>query len=215
MGETITAGTSIRYKPISDDFGSCTIYAYQDKLLHAITGCRGTWKLTGENGKFLTFDWDVKGLYAGVVDSSPPSAAYSTIDPPVALAAAFSIGGYSPILEKLELDISNTIAERKSINSTNGIMECMITGRSPQGSFDPEAVLEATHPFWGNWEDATSLALSIGPIGSTAGNKISIAAPKVQYKDPTYGDRDGILTYSIPFAMAGDAGDDELTIIFE
>jgi hypothetical protein len=158
--------------------------------------------LTGENGKFLTFDWDVKGLYAGVVDSSPPSAAYSTIDPPVALAAAFSIGGYSPILEKLELDISNTIAERKSINSTNGIMECMITGRSPQGSFDPEAVLEATHPFWGNWEDATSLALSI-------------AAPKVQYKDPTYGDRDGILTYSIPFAMAGDAGDDELTIIFE
>jgi len=99
-----------------------------------------------------------------------------------------------------------------SSDLATGIVGMTISGRSPQGSFDPEAVVEATHAFWNEWELATAVALNIGPLGASAGNIVQIAAPKVQYREISYGDRNGQLTYQIPIALAMNAGDDELTI---
>jgi hypothetical protein len=51
-------------------------------------------------------------------------------------------------------------------------------------------------------------------VGTTAGNVIEITAPAAQYKDITYGDRDGQLAYTIPLALGMVNGDDELQITF-
>ncbi|MEN6477855.1 MAG: phage tail tube protein, partial [Rectinema sp.] len=212
MSETVTASTSIVYAPVSSGFESVTLYVYKDGLCHKILGCRGTFRLSLEVGQYPVLEWTFYGLYAAPTDTTPGAQTFSTVKPNPILGAGLSIGGYSPVATKLELDLNNTVTPRKSLNSPAGIVGFEITGRSPQGSFDPEATTEATNPFWAKWEAADALALAVGPIGATAGNIINIGAPKLQYRELSYGDRDGTLTYTIPFALAMNAGDDELTI---
>ncbi|MEN6485541.1 MAG: phage tail tube protein [Syntrophobacteraceae bacterium] len=212
MSETVTAATSIVYAPVSSGFESVALYVYRDGIFHKTLGCRGTFRINLEAGRFPVVEWKFYGLYASPADASPAAQTFSGVNPAPILAAALSIGGYSPIAERIELDIDNRITARKSLNSASGIAGFEITGRTPRGSFDPEAVAESTCPFWSRWENAAAQPLAIGPIGAAPGNILSIAAPKVQYREIDYGDRDGLLTYRVPFALAMNSGDDELTI---
>jgi hypothetical protein len=214
MSETVTASTSIVYAPVSTGFESATLYVYKDGIFHKVTGCRGTFSIDLSVGKYGEVTWDFTGIYVSPVDATPTAQTFSSVTPPTVLSAALSIGGYSPIAERLQVSLNNQIAARKSMNSATGILEQVITGREPSGSFDPEAVLEATNAFWSQWENATARALTCGPIGSSSGNMITIEAPKIQYQDITYADRNGVLTYECPFSLAMNTGDDELTITF-
>lgn len=212
MSEVVTEETSIVYQPVSTGIESCTLYVYKDGICHKVSGCRGTFKLTGEVGKYMVVEWTFNGLYVSPVDLAPGAQTFSAVKPPLVLGGSFTIGAYAAVLTKVEIDIGNTVSQRKSINEANGIASFEITARSPQGSIDPEVVAEETYAFWQKWEEAAAAALNLGPLGAVSGNIVTIAAPKVQHKDQTYSDRDGMLAYSIPFALAGNAGDDELVI---
>jgi len=212
MLETVNAGVSIVYSPVYASFESCTLYVYKDGIFHKITGCRGTFKLNFEVGKYATVSWQFSGLYNDPADASPGAQTFSSVVPVPVLGASLSIGAYAAVAEKLEIDLNATLAPRRSLNAANGIVEWIIANREPQGSFDPETVTEATHTFWANWKAATALALNIGPIGTASGNIVTVAAPKCQYKEISYQDRSGVLAYQVPFALGMNAGDDELTI---
>jgi len=213
MSETINAGVDVVYTPASGGFSSCTLHVYRDRLFHKITGCRGSVKLIVEVGRPALAEWKFKGLYDAPADASVSAPVFSAILPPVAAPAGFTIGGFEPVAEKLELDLNNTLAERKSMAAANGVAGFEITGRKPQGSFDPETVVEATHPFWGNWASAAPLALNLS-MGSAEGNRFSIEAPALQYRDFSSEDRDGRALYQVPFSLATDNSDDELVIRF-
>lgn len=212
MNETVTASTSIVYAPVSANFESVALYVYRDGLFHKTLGCRGTFKINLEVGKYPTVEWKFQGIYAPPVDAVPSVQTFSNINPTPVISAAFSIGNYSAVAEKIEIDINNKVTARRSLNSSSGIVGFEITGRNPRGSFDPEAVTEATHAFWNKWETAATQPLAIGPVGTVAGNILSIAAPKVQYREMNYDERDGVLTYRVPFSLAMNSGDDEMTI---
>lgn len=214
MGETVVASTSITYAPISTGFKSVTLYVYKDGIFHKITGARGSFKLNLEAGKYGVVEWNFKGLYNTPVDATPTAQTFSGVVPPSFLSAAATVGGYSPIFEKIDIDMANSFSTRKNANSASGITEQVITGREPKGSFDPMTVTEATHAFWGNWSSGAAIALNVGPLGGTSGNTIQITAPKMQYQDITYGDKSGDLSYNIPFALNMNTGDDELSIVF-
>ncbi len=212
--ETITANTSIKWEPVSTGFESATLYVYKDGLFHKCTGCRGSVKILGEVGKYYELEFTMRGLYNAVVDATPTAQTFSTVVPPVALGVnSFTVGStpYAPIIERVEIDMANTLAPRRNMNSASGIVEQVITGRNPVGSFDPEAVLEATHPFWANWSAATALPMTL-TAGSASGNTITITAPKLQYREIEYADKDGTLTYNVPFSLAMNSGDDEIII---
>ena len=212
FSEVVNAGVSIVYAPVSASFESCTLYVYKDGIFHKVTGCRGTCVMTFEIGKFPTVKWTFKGIYVSPADSSPAAQTFSDVEPPVILGTVLTVGGYGPCVEKLEISLNNNLAPRKCMSAASGITEWLITGRDPNGSFDPEAVLEATEDFWAKWESAEAFALALGPIGSDAGNIIEVDAPAMQYKEIAYGDRNGLLTYQIPFGLAMNTGDDELQI---
>lgn len=212
MSETVTANTSIVYAPVSAGFESCAIYVYMDGIFHKILGCRGSFKLNFEVGKYPTVEFTMKGLYASPTDAAPGAQTFLVTKPVPVLSAGFSFGGYSAVATKLEIDINNDVKERKSLNSSSGIIGFEIVGRQPQGSFDPETVLEAAHPFWANWEDAVARILNIGPIGTEEGNILTVNCPKTQLRDMTYADRNGVMAYTVPIALAMSQGDDELTI---
>ena len=50
--EAVVASTSVTYTPRSAGFESATIYFNNDGIRHVLTGCRGTFKLTGGTGRF-------------------------------------------------------------------------------------------------------------------------------------------------------------------
>ncbi|MEN6439776.1 MAG: phage tail tube protein [Syntrophobacter sp.] len=213
MAETVNAGAEIVYMPASGGFGSCTLYVYRDRLFHKVTGCRGSVKIIVEAGRAVIAEWKFKGLYDSPADASPLTPVFSAILPPCAAPAGFTINGFEPVAEKLELDLNNIIAGRKNMTAANGIAGFEITGRKPQGSFDPEAVVETAHPFWGNWANAASLALNLS-MGTSDGNRFSIEAPALQYRDFSSEERDGRALYQVPFSLATDNSDDELVIRF-
>lgn len=211
MSETVNADTNIVYAPVSAGFESCTLYVYRDRLFHKVTGCRGSFRIAAEAGKPVMVEWKLKGCYLSPTDAASSVPVFGGLLPPIAAGAGFTVGDYSPVTEKLEIDINNTLAERKNIAAQNGIAGFEITARKPRGSFEPEAVAEATHPFWNNWENGTPLALSL-TVGTAAGNRFRIEAPALQYSEIDYADRDGRAVYRVPFLLAMNDGDDELTI---
>lgn len=215
MAETVVASTRIAYAPVSTGFESATLWVYKDSIYHKINGWRGDFTITYEVGKYGVIKFEGQGFYVAPTDASPSAQTFSSVVPPVALSAGLTLDTTtyaSASVEKIEFKMGNKLAQRKSMNSDSGLTEILIHGRDPGGSFDPEAVTEATYPFWSKWSAATAIALNLGPIGSTSGNIITIGAPKMQLNDLVYGDRNGILTYDVPFSLAGNAGDDELTI---
>ncbi|MCE5334268.1 MAG: hypothetical protein LLG06_06730 [Desulfobacteraceae bacterium] len=213
MSETVGSETGIAYAPVSTGFESCTLYVYRDRIFHKVTGCRGSFSIVIEAGKPAMAEWKFKGIYVSPADADPAAQTFSSVLPPIAAGANFSIGGYSPVVQKFTVDINNSIAERRSISSGNGIAGFEITGRKPQGSFDPEVVAEASHPFWSNWESAAPLEASL-LVGTTAGNRFTIGAPALQYREISYTDKDGRSVYQVPFSLAMSGGDDELTLRF-
>ncbi len=213
MDETVDAGVSVTYAPVSSAFPSVTIYFYRDGLLHKMLGCRGSWSLDLGVGRFGVITWNFSGTYATPTDTTLVSGTYNATAPPVFLDAGLTLGSYSPIFTQLSLAMNNTIAQRRDANEADGLQGYEITGRSPSGSIDPEAVLIATKDFWSLWEDGTKEALS-GVAGSTAGNICTISVPKAQYDSLAYADRDGIATYNLPFTCCLDSGDDEISLAF-
>lgn len=214
FAETIIPATSVAYDPSSASFSSGTFYAYRDGILHKFLGARGTADFDLPVGKYGLAAWKLQGLYVPVADAALVAGTYNATLPPVIVSAAFSVGGYSAVATKLAISLANELAFRKDLNSANGIREILITGWAERGgSFDPEAVLEATHPFFGNWAAGVQAALTV-TIGSAAGNRCVVTGPKLQYKSISPADRDKLYAYEIPFRLAGDAGDDEAKFLF-
>lgn len=211
---TLNAAVSVVYDPASDGLKSVTLYVYADGLLHKILGCVGSVSANMVVGQIPTLQWTFKGLYQAPTDVAIPGGAVFNAEIGVPfLNAAFTTDAYAAIVQALTWDMANEIARRDSINEVEGVKGFLISGRDTQGSFNPEAVDEATHPFWGDWKSGVQHALT-ATVGSVAGALIDITAPKAQYREVNYGNRSAVRVYDIPMTLPQDAGDDEIQLKF-
>ncbi len=214
--ETLVVSTSAAYDPVSENFDSLSIYFHRDGIQHKIIGARGT-KLQAvlNRREFGVINWTFQGLYAGPADVAYPSPTYNATLPPRVVGATFTMGGYSPIASRLEINIDNKVGVKDDINSADGILEVILGAdkREVKGSFDPEVVALATKDFWSEWEAGTEQALSC-LVGATAGNKYTISGAKCVYDEVGYGDRSGLLTYQNAFSFKKTSGDDEHQFLF-
>lgn len=213
---TLTAGPAgnITYDPASDSLKTITLYVYLDGILHKIHACRGSFSFNAEAGKFGTFSWTFKGLYVAPTDAAiPGGAVFNAQKPPPFLNASLTLAGYAAIIQAFSFDMANDIQRREDANSAEGVIGFVIGGRDTQGSINPEAVPEATHPFWADWKNATEKAFA-ATFGSVVGAKIDITAPKAQAREMSWGDRNTVRTYEIPLTLAQNAGDDEVKLKF-
>lgn len=214
LNAATVADTSVTYTPDSDaaNHDACTIYWYEDGLMHKALGCRGTASISMPVNGVPTISFEMQGLYADPADVSLPSPTLSSVVPPVCVGAGMTIGSYTPIATSFELQIGNSVETRNDINAADGVAGFMITDRKPTGSIDPEAALLATLDPWTAWKNGTTAAIS-GAAGGTAGNIMTLSVSAAQYTTPSYGDRNGITTYSLPFVATG-SDDDEFSIAF-
>jgi len=222
FAETVSAGSSVTYDPASTGHKSITIYVYEVQTesgnwrLKKATGCRGTFNIRLEAGGIAVLEFKFQGLYTALSDvSDPGNASYESTLPPVVESANFTINSVnSLVVQSMNIDIANEISQRDDINSSGGIKGFVITGRKPNGTFNPEAVLSATYDWWTDWVNANRRALSV-VVGSADGNKCTISAPKVSIDAINEGEKNGIITDEIPFRLSIDSGDDEIELKFE
>ncbi len=215
-GETIVASTSATYDPISTSIPSLTMALYRDGMKKQLRGARGTVKYDGKVGEPGYLEFSFQGVYDGVTDVALlTGTGIETTLPPALLSAAFTIASFAAKLSSISVDMANKLAMRQDVNKAEGYFSCLITGKEPKGSFDPEAELVATHDWYGRFKAGTLGALSFKHDGG-AGNICTITAPKLQYSNLSEGDRDGIATLGVDFLLTRSAasGNDEVKFAF-
>ena len=158
--------------------------------------------MMGDMGQRGKIDWTIDCLeYTDTDDANIPTPAYSTVVPPVCLNQNFAISEYSAIIPSIKIDFNNTISRAPSVNAVCGYARVDITARKIEGSISPDAVNNATAPFYANWSQGLKSDLTI-QFGSNAGNKMIVTAPRVHYTGMSFGDRAGVLINDLPFQCA-------------
>lgn len=214
--ETVVPATSVTYDPSSaeSDKKSCTIYYYQDGLLHIVTGCRGNFSVNLETGAIPMATFTFTGHSGNPTDAALPTPTYDATKPVTVRGNSFTIDAYAAKINSLTFDIGLEVKTPQDMSAADGFGEVFIGARDINGSFDPQAELVATEDFYGNFSAGASMALDTGTIGSVAGNIFKVTMGAVSYRDISPGDREMIRTYEIPFGAAETTGDDEISIIF-
>jgi hypothetical protein len=191
-----------------------TMALNRDGLKFGLVNAQGTVSITGEAGGYAIANFTFTGQHQTVVDQAFPNATYEQGLPPCVEQSLLTWGSSTSLIAAgFELDLANSIAPRPDVNSAQGYNGVRINGRTPTGSFSPEATLEGTNPFWGDFEAAKSRSF-FSRVGTSAGNMVAFYAPKAQSSGLTPGDRDNIMTYDVAFGLKGFNGDDEVEILF-
>lgn len=214
LSETVSAGVSVTYAPISTSFESVTIYVNVDGVLHKIFGARGTVSVEFTAKQIPVYRFELTGLYQAVTDTAAPTPTYTGFITPLPVNAAnssgFALHSYAALMQSLTLNVGNDVTYRNLVSQESVI----ITDRKATGSVTIEAPTIAQKDYFGITKAVTlgSLALT---HGTTAGNKVDIVATNsVQLTSPTYQESDGItmLQMGINFMPTG-SGNNEFSIV--
>lgn len=213
-GTAVTTTSSANtYAPVSSSFGSCSIYYNTDGVNHKITGARGTFSINCEVGQIPTISFSMTGIYNAPTDTALPSTTYSNQASPLIFkngsTSAFSIFGFSGVLQSWTFEMNNTVGYRELVGGTK---EVIITDRSPGGTAVVEAPALSAHNFF---TDATGTATGTNTWlhGTTAGNRITVSCPQSDLSAPTYSDSDGIVMLNLPYmATPTTAGNNEFSL---
>ncbi|MDP3786122.1 MAG: hypothetical protein Q8R05_00985 [Candidatus Omnitrophota bacterium] len=215
MSSSAPASAGFVMHPVSDEIPSVTQALYEDGMRKLIKGSRGKAKLNFKSGDPVMADFEFQGVEAGVTDEPLlESIAHETTKPPVFLNALFSVDGFSARIEAMEIDLANTLVSRDDVNDARGILSFAITGRSYQGSFNPEMVKAIEHDFHSKMFSGSEMIVDF-TVGSVAGDKFRFYIPRAQYVKVEDEERDGLQLAKCSFTLNGslDPGDDELAIL--
>lgn len=217
LAETIAAGTSVTYDPVSSSFESVTIHYLIDGVRHKMTGCRGTVAITASVGEIPTLDFSFTGIYNAPDDSALVTPTYANQADPLLFkngnTSSFQLLSYSGNLQDFSFELGNEIVYRELIGAGK---EVLITNREATGSVSIEAVLMATKDYFASAaDDDAALGNLQFTHGSTAGNIVQFTSSKVDLGDVSYGDSDGIAMLEIPYTCVPDsAANTEFDLIF-
>lgn len=209
--ETVNAGTSVVYAPVSSGLESLSHYFNLDGVNHVLLGSRGSWVREYAAQQIPRWRFSYSGLIGTIADTALPALTLAGFQKPLVVNKAnttVSLHGLSAIAERINIDCGNQVEPRLLI----GYEGIEIVDRVMVG----QAVLEADLLAAKNWFDiaqkATTGALAI-THGTVAGNIVQDAAAAVQIGRPTYGDSNKIVNITLPLSIIpGASGNDEFSI---
>jgi hypothetical protein len=213
LSEVLLAATSATYQPISDNFESSSIYFNSDGVKHVILGARGNVSLSMTPSGIPKMTFTMTGLLGTITDTALPTVDITHFQTPVPVSKAattLTLQGWTAVAESLSIDLGNTVKPRFLI----GDEVVLITDRSTTGTTVVEARSLATVDWFAKAKARTRGALAV-VHGTVAGNIVNINAPAVEIGQPTQGQTDGIVNYSLPLGFVPSAGNDELQLVFK
>jgi hypothetical protein len=201
------------YKPTGPaDQKTCTITIHEDGLLKKLHGCAGNVTFEGEWGKPCYASFEMSGVWNAPTDVAVPTVSQSTVLPPRCAACTFTVDSTTPRIGRWNLNMGMSVQPREDVSAAEGVLHYYAADREPVIEMEPEALLVATYDLWGKWNSYAQVAFSL-LVGSAAGNKFTLAIPKLQFRELTEGDRGGKFVHSIRCACGyTTALDDEVSL---
>lgn len=210
MSETISAGVSVAYAPISSGEQSVAHYYMRDGTQYKLLGARAKKTLKFSAGQVPMYHFSYTGLRVAQTDVALSAPTLPTVKPlPVTQAnTTFTLHTIAAVLQELNIDFGEEV---KYTNRPNAEY-VSYGGRKITGSCIVEKSLVATK----DW-DATLRAGTTGAFasahGTTAGNRHSLASNIVQVTSYEESDADGIVMCNLGLEfLPGAAGSDDLII---
>ena len=192
-----------------------TMAVYENGLRKQLVGCMGDVKLAYAVGQPIMLEWSFQGVWQAVTTTAMLTPSALPTRKPIKFATAtMSIGGTAPAcLETFELSLGNELIMRQCAANATGYETALITGRRPVGTWNPESTTPGVAPDdYALWLAGTEEILIVAVTDGT--DTVTINAPKAMRMNIQEGERTGIQTDQIEFALNSATGDDEFTIDF-
>lgn len=214
LSEVVAAGVDVTYQPVSSGFEDGTVYYWRDGKKRAITGVRGTVSMTTEGKAVPFFRFELVGLYLPPSEVVMPDTDWSTWQKALPASpsntAAFSVFGFSPVLQRLVLNLGQSAAHVARVNDER----IDITNRAGTG----EVVIEEPALADKDYEAAMA-AHTKGVVlyrhGAAAGNIVEVSAPTAQITGISEGESEGAAMQTLQLSLKPSAGDDEMALVFK
>jgi len=212
FGETINAGVSVVYAPITAAIPMVAITFFMDGLKFLLLNARGNVEFALSARGIPMMKYTYTGSFALPTDVAVPSGAvFTAFQAPLGVNKAnsptFTLHGVSPKTQDFNVNINNQVVYRNLIGSES----ILITDRKPSGSVS----IETESVAFKDWYSAVRLGtLSTLQMvhGTVAGNTVQIDAPKVQLINPQMSEADGISMTSMDLNLLPNAGNDEFVL---
>ncbi len=214
LSETIDAGVSVEYEPVSTGFEAVSLYYNVDGVRHILLGARGNVTLTTTPNQIPRWRFTFSGLLGTITDAALPvtdDTAFQTPLPVSKTNTTLSLHGLASVGESLSVDLGNSVEPRFLI----GHESIQITNRNSTGSAVIEASLLAVKDWFQLAQARTRGALEL-VHGTVAGHIIKVESAAVEVGRPTQGETQGIVNYTIPLSfVATGTGDNEIKITYQ
>ncbi len=211
FAETINAGVSAVYAPVSSSFSSLWMEVNLDGNKHTAKGCRGNVGLSWQARALPRFDFQFTGLYQAFAAAALPTLTMTMWKAPLAInkanTATATLHSTTLQLESFSVDMQNQIEHRDIVN----VEEVLLTDRNVRGSMTFEMPAQGTKDWLASIIARTNGALQI-VHGTAGGGIVQIDAPAVEISNPRYGESQGVLMLTVDFTCLPSSGNDEITI---
>lgn len=213
VAQTVNAGVSVVYNPISANHEGVSIYFFVDGTRHALIGARGTAKLMLNANQVPKIAFEFTGLFVQPTAVANPAATLTAWTTPQIVSdtntPTTTFNGVDLVMRSFEFDLGNEVVKRFLVNSTS----VLIPQRSEKIAMVVEAVPLATLNPYSLAAVPTSAALNL-VHGVGAGRITTINAPAALLQRPTgLNEQDGIVEWPLSFVpLPGATGNDQWTI---
>ncbi len=213
--ETLSAGVSATYAPVTSPLKTVTIYYYLDGILHKFIGCKGSATLNVQAKGIPTISFSFQGTYTAPTDTAlPGGAVYTAFKDPKPVNSAntplLTLHSTAVIGAGFSMNIGNVLNIRNLI----GLDEITQTDRQVTGSLTFEMTTVATKAWHEAVRNNTTGAFAL-THGTGAGNIIELTATKVQVSDVSYTEQDGVQMLQTNLTFIPTSGGDEFSLVFK
>lgn len=213
MSETVVAATSVTYAPASDSTDSLTMYCELDGQRHALIGARGTWQVKADSQGIPYLHFQFTGMWVDPVTATALVPDFSGFTTPRPIAFDYtpkvSLHGLASVYTSFGFDYGNEV----NFFDNPGEQSVEITDRNCSGNVSLLAPVLSTKNYFTLAKTDVADVLTV-VHGMTAGNIITLNAPKAQILSPAYGDDKGRATLAAKLDIQVDATDDEMSLAF-
>lgn len=212
VAQTITAGISVVFNPVSDAHESATIYFHLGDTLYSLRGARGTAKLTIGAQGIPYIEFTFTGLFTQPIQSARPTPVLTAFKKPQLSTSVntpvFTLGATALVMRSFALDFGNAVETRFLIGS-EGVL---ITGRNDAIETTVEAVPLATFNPYALAAGQSTLAVAL-QHGIVAGERLALAVPAAQIQRPqALANAQNITEWPLRMVPLPVAGNDQWTL---
>lgn len=207
--ETVNAGTSVEYDPVSSDEDSVTLYPEVNGQRHACTGARGSWSVRFQSG-FPWLHFRFVGLWVDPATVTTPTPDWSAWQDPIVMSNAnttFSLHGESPKTYAITMDQANEVVYQNLV----GQEDVQIVDRASVGTVSLQAPILSTKNWFTTVGNNTTGALQL-VHGTAGGSIVQVDAPRVQLMNPRYAEVNGVAALNMDMRLLRDSGNDDWKI---